>query len=49
MPPSDPAAAARSGHRPDHTTAAPIKPQLRRSATAGAAFHNIDHNDVTVV
>jgi hypothetical protein len=35
LPSPDPAA-ARSGHRSDHTTAAPIRPQLCRSATVGA-------------
>jgi hypothetical protein len=49
LPPPDPTAGTRSGRRPDHTAAAPIKPQLRRSTTVGAAVHNIDHSDVTVV
>jgi hypothetical protein len=30
-------------------TAALIRPQLHRSAIAGAAVHSIDHNDVVAV
>jgi DNA-directed RNA polymerase subunit L len=40
---------ARSARRPDHTAAALIRPQLRRSATAEAAVYSIDHNDVAAV
>jgi hypothetical protein len=34
---------------PDPTAAALIRPQLRQSATAGAAVRSIDHNDVAAV
>jgi hypothetical protein len=34
---------------PPDPLAAPITPQLRRSATTGAAFHSIDHSDVVAV
>jgi hypothetical protein len=47
-PPPDPPA-ARSAHCLDHTTAAPIRPQLRRSATTGAAIHSINHSDVAAI
>jgi hypothetical protein len=43
------AAVARSNHRPDHTAATLIRPQLHRSATVGAAVRSIDHNDVAAV
>jgi hypothetical protein len=49
LPPPDPAAATRSDRHPDHTAAALIRSQLRRSATVGAAVRSIDHNDVAVV
>jgi hypothetical protein len=47
--PPDLATVARSGRRPDHTAAALIKPQLRRSTTTRAAVHSIDHNGIVVV
>jgi hypothetical protein len=49
LPPLDPVAITRSGRRPDHTTAALIRLQLRRSATAGAAVRSIDYNDVVAI
>jgi hypothetical protein len=42
-------AAARSDRRLDHTAATLIRPQLRRSATAGAAVRSINDNDIAVV
>jgi hypothetical protein len=49
LPPSDLVAAARSGRRLDHIVAALIKSQLRRSTTAGAAVHSINHSDVATI
>jgi hypothetical protein len=34
---------------PDYTVMAPIRPQLRRSATTEAAVRSIDHSDVAAV